>query len=77
MTDLERIGNLMVKTQGEIEAALSEGITRFQQEYMGRGPKHISSHLIGDLLVIRLQGVLTSPSNTWLRRFQRRRAEIC
>ena len=34
---------------------------RFQLEYMGRGPQgHSRSNLIGDLLVIRLQGVLTA-----------------
>lgn len=49
-----------MKTQGEIEAAVSEGITRFEQEYMGRGPKDIHTYLIGDLLVVRLQGVLTA-----------------
>jgi uncharacterized protein YbcI len=49
-----------MKTQGEIEAAICEGITHFEQEYMGRGPKHIQAHLIGDLLVVRLQGVLTA-----------------
>ncbi len=27
---------------------------------MGRGPKDIRAHLIGDMLVIRLQGVLTA-----------------
>jgi uncharacterized protein YbcI len=49
-----------MKTQGEIEAAICEGITRFEQEYMGRGPKDIHTHVIGDLLVVRLQGVLTA-----------------
>src|SRR5438552_5630443 len=49
-----------MKTQGEIEAATCEGIARFEQEYMGRGPKDIHAHLIGDLLVVRLQGVLTA-----------------
>ncbi len=48
-----------MKTQGEIEAAICEGIARFQQDYMGRGPKHVHSHLIGDLLAVRLVGVLT------------------
>jgi uncharacterized protein YbcI len=48
-----------MKTQGEIEAAVCEGMARFKQEYMGRGPKDIHAHLIGNLLVIRLQGVLT------------------
>ena len=49
-----------MKTQGEIEAAICAGIGRFEQEYMGRGPKDIHAHLIGDLLVVRLQGVLTA-----------------
>ncbi len=49
-----------MKSQGEIEAAICEGITRFEQDYMGRGPKHIHTHLIGDLVVVRLQGVLTA-----------------
>jgi uncharacterized protein YbcI len=49
-----------MKTQGEIEAAVCEGMTRFEQEYMGRGPKHVHAHLIGDLLLVRLQGVLTA-----------------
>ncbi len=49
-----------MKTLGEIEAAVCEGITRFEREYMGRGPKDIRTYLIGDLLVVRLQGVLTA-----------------
>ena len=49
-----------MKTQGEIEAAICELISRFEQEYMGRGPRDIHAHLIGDLLVVRLQGVLTA-----------------
>ena|SRR5947209_5160808 len=49
-----------MKTQGEIEAAICEGMTRFEQEYMGRGPKDIHAHLIGDFLVVRLRGVLTA-----------------
>ena len=49
-----------MKTQGEIEAAVCQGINRFEQDYMGRGPKDIHAHLIGDLLVVRLRGVLTA-----------------
>ena len=48
-----------MKTHGEIEAAVCEGIARFEQEYMSRGPKDIHAYLIGDLLVVRLKGVLT------------------
>ena len=49
-----------MKTQGEIEAAICDGVRRFELEYMGRGPKDIHAYLIGDLLVVRLKGVLTA-----------------
>jgi len=51
---------IATKTQGEIETAICKRIARFEQDYMGRGPKDIRAHLIGDLLVVRLQGVLTA-----------------
>src|SRR5258708_5008078 len=49
-----------MKTQGEIEAAICDGISRFEQEYMGRGPKDIHAYLVGDMLLVRLKGVLTA-----------------
>ena len=49
-----------MKTQGEIEAKISECMSRFEQEYMGRGPKDVRAYLIGDLVVVRLSGVLTA-----------------
>ena len=49
-----------MKTQGEIERAISEGMSRFEQEYMGRGPKDVRAHLIEDLALVRLHGVLTA-----------------
>ena len=36
------------------------GIRRFEQEFMGRGPQGIHSHLINNLVVIRLESVLTA-----------------
>ena len=49
-----------LKTQGEMEAAICEVVSRFEQEYMGRGPKDIHTHIINDLVVVRLKGVLTA-----------------
>ena len=49
-----------MRTKGEIEAAISEEISRFEQDYMGRGPKCIQVHLLDDLLLIRLRGVLAA-----------------
>jgi uncharacterized protein YbcI len=49
-----------MNTQGEIEAAVCDGMTKFEQEFMGRGPKDIHAYLLGDLLVVRLQGALSA-----------------
>jgi uncharacterized protein YbcI len=49
-----------MKTLGEVEAAICEGIVQFEREHMGRGPKFIRAYLLDDFLVIRLQGVLTA-----------------
>jgi len=49
-----------MKTQGEIEAAVCEVISHFQQQYMGRGPKDVHTYLLGDLVLVRLEGVMTA-----------------
>ena len=61
---------IAVKTQGEIEAAVSQGIARFEQEYMGRGPKDVQTHLLGDLLLVRLHGVLTAAEQQLVKTLQ-------
>ena len=48
-----------MKTRGELEAAVSQMIIRFEKEYMGRGPLETKSILLDDLLLVRLKGVLT------------------
>ncbi len=47
-------------TQGEMEAAICNAMVNFEQEYMGRGPKDVHTYIIGELIVVRLQGVLTA-----------------
>lgn len=49
-----------MKTQGEIEAAISEVIRRFEVEYMGRGPANVHTYLLKDIVLVRLTGVLTA-----------------
>ncbi|MEG6586765.1 DUF2294 domain-containing protein [Dendrosporobacter sp. 1207_IL3150] len=48
-------------TKGQIEAKLSEAISKFEIEVMGRGPKQIRTFILQDLIVVRLNGFL-SPS---------------
>ena len=63
------------KTQGEIEAAISEGISRFGQDYMP--PKDIQVHLLSDLPVVRIQGVLAAAEQDWSNRFPPKTGGIC
>ncbi|MBX3351730.1 MAG: DUF2294 domain-containing protein [Phycisphaeraceae bacterium] len=49
-----------MKTRGEIEDGICAGMIRFEQEYMGRGPKHIDAHLVGNMLIVRMHDVLTA-----------------
>jgi len=41
---------------------------------MGRGPKHVRAHLMGDLLVVRLQGVLTPAEQHLVKTLQTEKA---
>ncbi len=49
-----------MKSHGEIEAAVSDGISKFHQDFIGRGPKDIRAHLVDTLLVVRLCGALSA-----------------
>ena len=66
-----------MRTAGEIEAAICEGVTRFEQEYMGRGPKDIHTHLLGDLLVVRLKGVLTAAEQQLVKSLSPEKGATC
>lgn len=46
-------------TKGQIEAKISEAISKFEVEFMGRGPRKIRTIIFQDLIIIRLQGFLS------------------
>jgi uncharacterized protein YbcI len=48
-----------LKTRGQVESEISESITRFEKEHMGRGPLETKTYIIDDLVIVRLKGVLT------------------
>lgn len=48
-----------IRTPGQIEDDISKAITKFEQEYMGRGPKEVRTFLLQDIVFVRLKGVLT------------------
>ena len=47
------------KTKGQIEALISQAAVKFEREYMGRGPSDARTHLIQDMVIVRLKGILT------------------
>ena len=46
-------------TKGQAEAKISEAVSKFEIDYMGRGPKQIRTLIIQDLIIIRLKGFLS------------------
>jgi uncharacterized protein YbcI len=49
----------MAKSKGQIEAEISEALIKFEKEYMGRGPEETKTYIIDDMILVRLQRVLT------------------
>ncbi|PHV69982.1 hypothetical protein CS063_12605 [Sporanaerobium hydrogeniformans] len=45
-------------TKGQLEAKISEAVSKFEVEYMGRGPKSIRTYVINEIIIIRLLGFL-------------------
>ncbi len=50
-----------IMTKGQLEARISEIVSKFEVEYMGRGPKAIRTYILSDMIIVRLIGFL-SPS---------------
>jgi len=48
-----------MKTIGQMEADISQAIVKFEKQYMGRGPSEIRTHILDDMVLVRLRGVLT------------------
>lgn len=62
MDEARRIRNKRASktlTHEESEAAICEGIRRFQEEYLGWRSEQIRTHFVKDLVVVRIGGALT------------------
>lgn len=51
------MGNM---TKGQVEAKISEAVTKFKAENIGKGPKEVKSYIIEDMVIVRLKGTLTT-----------------
>jgi uncharacterized protein YbcI len=47
------------KTKGQVEAAVTEAITRYERDQLGRGPREAKSFIVENLVVSKLQGILS------------------
>jgi uncharacterized protein YbcI len=45
--------------RGELEARITEGMIKFEREYMGRGPTEARTYLIEDMVLVRMKGIIT------------------
>ena len=46
-------------TRGQIEAQISDAVSKFEKEYMGRGPKDIKTKIIQNHILIIIDGFLS------------------
>jgi uncharacterized protein YbcI len=53
------MGRGEMKTQGQMESEISESLTRFEKDHMGRGPLDIRTTLFAEVVFVRMRGVLT------------------
>jgi uncharacterized protein YbcI len=57
----------MQKRRGEIESKLTEAMVKFEREFMGRGPTEARTHIIEDMVLVRLKGVLSRAEHNLIR----------
>jgi uncharacterized protein YbcI len=47
------------KTKGQLEAEISDAMVKLQREHTGRGPNQAHTYIIEDMVIVRMQEVLT------------------
>lgn len=50
---------MSVQTRGEAEAAFTRAMIQMEKEYLGRGPEQARTIFLEDMIIVRLQGILT------------------
>jgi uncharacterized protein YbcI len=47
------IRGTLKKSKGQLEAEISDALTRFEKEHMGRGPLEIRTYIVDDMVIVR------------------------
>ncbi|MEW6201986.1 MAG: DUF2294 domain-containing protein [bacterium] len=48
-----------MKSKGQLEDEISVAVTKFEKEFMGRGPLETKTYIIEEMIIVRLKKVLT------------------
>lgn len=48
-----------IKTRGMVEAEFTKAFIQFEKEYLGRGPQDVRTLFLQDMILVRLQGLIT------------------
>jgi len=51
--------DMIKQSKGQLESDISNAVTQFEKNHLGRGPKETHTFIIQDMILIRLKGVLT------------------
>lgn len=46
-------------TKRQAEDNISKAIIKFEKEFLGRGPEEVKTYILGDMILVRLKGILT------------------
>lgn len=46
-------------SKGQLEDLISKKFMQFEREFLGRGPRNVKTDIIRDMILVRLEGVLT------------------
>ena len=68
--------NQSISNRSELEAEISRAMVRFEKECMGRGPTETRTYILGDMILIRLKGVLTQAEQKLASASTPRRTEL-
>jgi uncharacterized protein YbcI len=58
---------VLKKTRKQVESEISDAITRFEKEHMGRGPLETRTYIVDDMVIIRQKGALTKAEHSLIK----------
>lgn len=50
--------------KGELEDKISRALTQWEKEYLGRGPLHVKTDIVRNMIIVVLKGILTPAEQT-------------